>query len=77
MIQSFTEHLQEIYVKKWHRGYIWVAIVMIIPSLARIGSAPTPIDAVFFYIVSVGVWGTVLSVILSAWDQFQSGKAKE
>ena len=64
-------------MKKWYRGYIWIAIVMIIPSIARISSAPTPIDGFFFYVVSVAVWGTVLSAILYAWDRFQSSKLKE
>ncbi len=64
-------------MNKWYRGYIWVAIVMLIPALVRMGSAPTVIDAVFFYLISIVVWGSVLSLILYAWSKFRSGAPSE
>lgn len=32
-------------MSKWYRGYICAAIVMLIPALVRMSSAPTIIDA--------------------------------
>ena len=77
MFQPSIQQVGEFIMKKWYRGYIWLAVVMIIPSMARMNSAPTQIDGLFFYVVSVAVWGTALSAILYAWDRFQSSKSKE
>lgn len=65
------DQLLEFSMKNRYRGYIWVTIVMIMPYIMGISSAPTPEDGIFFYVASIAVWGTVLSAILYAWDLFQ------
>lgn len=54
-------------LNKWYRGYMWVAIVMLLPGIARLSTAPSVMDAVMFYVISVIVWGSLISVILFAW----------
>lgn len=46
---------------------MWVAIVMLLPGIARLSTAPSVMDAVMFYVISVIVWGSLISVILFAW----------
>lgn len=50
---------------------------LLLPTIAKLNSAPTAIDALMFYLVGIAVWGSVLSAILFAWYRIRAPKPEK
>ena len=59
-------------MNKWYTGYIWAAFGLVLPGIAKLNTAPTALDGVFFYVVGVAVWGSFISAIIFAWNHFRN-----
>lgn len=63
---------EETVLNKWYHGYLWVALALFFPFIARLSTAPTVVDAIAFYVIGVVIWGSVLALVLYAWNRFRS-----
>lgn len=62
-------------MNKWYRGYIWIALALLFPGIAKLRTAPTVINAAIFFVIGVVIFGSVLSAILFAWDKYKAAAA--